>query len=465
MAMEKKCGLTAIISKPCEPEIVLRIVDDALNGRPIEPPATASENFDREHLQLLTDQLSRKANQFSVANQKLTALCGSCQELRLEREPPRLLDKYCEFARELVGAKWAALALAGDDGKTLRHFHTIGLDQGMSTMLESNMTTNPVLREVTGDHLPWCTNNHSSAGLPEEFSGLSSLLIVPLIFQDKVEGWLCLADKLGASEFEDTEQELVVTLAAHMAVAYDNAMLLENTRRQSQEIESQRQRLNDIVTSVPGVVWETWGQPDAATQRISFVSDYVETMLGYDVDEWLSTPNFWLAIVHPDDREEAANTASASFAGGKPSAQEFRWVAKDRRVVWVESNYVVVADDEGRPAGLRGVTLDITERKKLEEQLRQAQKMEAIGTLAGGIAHDFNNILAAIIGYSELAKMGVIEVGRAHAHLEEVLKASARARDLVRQILTFSRQEEQDRETLQLHPIIDETLKLLRASL
>src|SRR5690606_8374792 len=76
-------------------------------------------------------------------------------------------------------------------------------------------------------------------------------------------------------------------------------------------IDSERQRLRNIVANVPGVVWEAWGEPDAASQRIDFVSDYVESMLGYSVDEWLKTPNFWLTLVHPDDRERAAQESRA----------------------------------------------------------------------------------------------------------------------------------------------------------
>lgn len=269
---------------------------------------------------------------------------------------------------------------------------------------------------------------------------------------------------LSATAIRDGQGQVTSTLA----------MLTDITKRKRGEeekaqltaqIESQRQRLNNIVASVPGVVWESWKEPDAAGQRSDFVSDYVVTMLGYSVEEWLAKPNFWVSIVHPDDREEVANGVAASFASGKSSSQKFRWVARDGRIVWVESNYAVVADVEGRPAGLRGVTLDVTERIKLEEQLRQAEKMEAIGTLAGGIAHDFNNILGAIVGYTELAELEVTEGGRAHNHLEQVLIASARAADLVRQILTFSRQKEHDREALQLQPIINETLMLLQGSL
>ncbi len=105
------------------------------------------------------------------------------------------------------------------------------------------------------------------------------------------------------------------------------------------------------------------------------------------------------------------------------------------------------------------------ERAKLEEQLRQSQKMEAIGTLAGGIAHDFNNILTAVFGYADLAMQYIPEENPAKAMVGEVLKASNRAKELVRQILAFSRKSSQDRCAIQLHLLVKETLKLLRASI
>ena len=112
-----------------------------------------------------------------------------------------------------------------------------------------------------------------------------------------------------------------------------------------------------------------------------------------------------------------------------------------------------------------GFARDITEKKKLEGQLRRSQKLEAVGTLAGGIAHDFNNILAAMIGFTELAKdrafRGSIQAG----HLQRVLDAGTRGRDLVRQMLAFTRKSEQEKEPLQLGSIVKEAMKLLRASI
>jgi signal transduction histidine kinase/ActR/RegA family two-component response regulator len=138
----------------------------------------------------------------------------------------------------------------------------------------------------------------------------------------------------------------------------------------------------------------------------------------------------------------------------------------DGSIAWAIYTAIPLVDPAtGDTLGAVVTFLDITERKRLEDQLRQVHKMQAIGTLAGGIAHDFNNILAAILGYTELALFDVSPGSALQHNLQEVLKAGHRARDLVRQILAFSRQDSQERQPLTLQTLVQETLTMLRASL
>lgn len=236
----------------------------------------------------------------------------------------------------------------------------------------------------------------------------------------------------------------------------------EERARLNTQLESQQHRLNTIIANIPGMVWEAWGEPDAPTQQIGFVSDYVQTLLGYSVEEWLATPNFWLTIVHPEDREQSARAAAAIFASGKSGTLEFRWLTKDGRTVWVQSSFSVITDAEGQPIGLRGVNIDTTERKMLEEQFRQAQKMEAIGQLAGGVAHDFNNLLTVIIGYCQLAITTLGQGDPLRSQLQEIHTAGQRAASLTNQLLAFSRKQILQPRVLDLNAIVANMSKMLR---
>lgn len=158
--------------------------------------------------------------------------------------------------------------------------------------------------------------------------------------------------------------------------------------------------------------------------------------------------------------EKGAPTGVCVWEGHNASSGRY-YINYDRAIRWIDGRYVRLQ-----------VATDITQLKTLEQerqltetQLRQAQKMEAIGTLAGGIAHDFNNILSAILGYSELALDDALNDRTSPQYLRQILKAGGRARDLVQQILTFSRQTETVAKPIQVKPIVKEALKLLRASL
>ncbi|MCP4715741.1 MAG: response regulator, partial [Deltaproteobacteria bacterium] len=193
---------------------------------------------------------------------------------------------------------------------------------------------------------------------------------------------------------------------------------------------------------------------------------------GYSSEEFINDPSLWLRIMHPEDRQAVREHVSHVLSSTQAPPLEHRIIHRNGDIRWVCNTPIHHCDNRGKMVGYDFLISDVTGQKQafeektvLESQLRQSHKMEAIGTLAGGIAHDFNNILGAIIGYTGMALDDVHENAQEHYNMEQVLKASYRARDLVKQILTFSRQTEYTCKPVMIGPIVRETLKLLRASL
>lgn len=235
------------------------------------------------------------------------------------------------------------------------------------------------------------------------------------------------------------------------AVIRERKSVEAETLRLAAELRQHRQRVEDIVAHVPGVVWEAWGKPDEATQQIDFVSGYVEKMLGYSVQDWLSTPNFWLTIVCEEDRARAGNEAAAIFASRKGGISRFRWITKDGYEIWVEAQSVVVCDDDGEPLGMRGVTMDITSAVRAEQEraelLRRERDARADAEEANRlrdeflatVSHELRTPLNAIVGWSRLLRSDQLdEQGLKHAM--DVIERNAWAqKQIIEDMLDVSR--------------------------
>lgn len=234
---------------------------------------------------------------------------------------------------------------------------------------------------------------------------------------------------------------------------------LTERRRAEQALRESEERFRQLAENINEVFWMT----DPAKAEILYVSPAYETIWGRTCESLYRRDPDWIDSVHADDRERVAAAARQQPSGGY--VETYRIVRPDGAARWIRDRAYPIRDAAGRVYRIVGTAEDITETRKLEEQFRHAQKMEAIGTLAGGIAHDFNNILCGIIGYVELAKTVIKEDSRALQYLELVLQGSNRAAGLVRQILAFSRQQEHKRAPLQLSLVVTEAVKLLRATL
>lgn len=196
---------------------------------------------------------------------------------------------------------------------------------------------------------------------------------------------------------------------------------------------------------------------------ITRVNDKLIDMIGYDRDE-LVGKNARILYPSDEDYDLVGKDKYEQILKTGTGTVETHWVHKDGTVMDVIlSSTPLDPDDLSR--GVTFTALDVTDRKQLEERLRQSSKMEAVGTLSGGIAHDFNNILAIILGNTELARLNVPENSKADRYLGEVVTASLRAKDLVGQLLTFSRKSESRHRPIDISPIVKESLKMLRATI
>ena len=235
------------------------------------------------------------------------------------------------------------------------------------------------------------------------------------------------------------------------------------------QIEFQNRRLSDIIASIPGAVWESRVEGDVYNQQSNFVSDYIEKITGYAPNEWLSEPNYWVKILHPDDKEEILEKTKDFIQDKGEGFLEYRFIKKNGDIVWTETQMKAVKNESGEVVSLTGITIDVTERKraeealvKSEEQLRQSQRLESVGRLAGGIAHDFNNMLTAINGYSELLLRDLKEESSIRQKVLEIKKAGERSASLTQQLLAFSRRQVLKPQMLDLNNVITDMSSLLR---
>ena len=207
-----------------------------------------------------------------------------------------------------------------------------------------------------------------------------------------------------------------------------------------------------------------------AEGRITNVNRTELEMLGFTAEEMIGQPVWKLSAEEETARERILSKLAGTLPPDKNLQRDFR--RKDGTIFPVLIMDRLILDEKGERKGIRCTIQDITQLRQAEgekayllEQLHQAQKMEAIGTLAGGIAHDFNNILTAISGFAELANLDLHGDSKAKYNVQQSIKAAQRAKDLVQQILAFSRQGKQERKPMNVQPIIKEALKFLRASL
>jgi PAS domain S-box-containing protein len=271
-----------------------------------------------------------------------------------------IYEEALESLQHALKADRASILLADDDG-VMRFKAWRGLSDGYRAAVEGHSPWTP---DTTAPEPILCSdvaNDPSLAAFRDTVAaeGIAALGFIPLVSQGRLLGKMMIYYDQ-PYKFRREDVDLAQNMASHIAFA------LQRKRVQDQ-IQAQREQLEAIVTSVPGVVWEV--SIDAEGPRPEFVSDHIVTMLGYAMEQVLAA-EAWRRIVHPDDLARATQELAAVYASGQGGVTEFRCVAANGRTVWVEVRSTVLADPDGRPLGLRGVAMDITDRKQAEDAVR-----------------------------------------------------------------------------------------------
>jgi two-component system cell cycle sensor histidine kinase/response regulator CckA len=229
----------------------------------------------------------------------------------------------------------------------------------------------------------------------------------------------------------------------------------EAERKQSEEeLRKSEERYRIMVENAHDIIYE-----HDLEGKYTSINKAGEQIIGYTLEETLKL-NI-ADTVSPEHANKVRQMIAAKLAGQTITAYELEVIAKDGRRIPVEVNTSLVYQD-GIPIGVQGIARDVTERKQLEEQLRQSQKMEAVGQLAGGVAHDFNNLLTVIGGYSSILLAKLPHDSPFRASVEEIKKASDRASGLTRQLLAFSRKQILQPRILDLNTVVSDLDKMLR---
>ncbi|HLM60254.1 MAG TPA: PAS domain S-box protein, partial [Pyrinomonadaceae bacterium] len=254
--------------------------------------------------------------------------------------------------------------------------------------------------------------------------------------------------EVNASKINYQGKQAIITINRDIS----ERKLSEEALRQAED------KYRRLVELSPAIVYLAEPHPPFST---IYVSPNI-TRFGYSLEEWLVRADMWVSIIHKQDRARVIRATEEAIESGSETDLEYRVIARDGAIFWLHDKGRFIVDENGRKNGWQGVMVDITRTKELEEQLRQAQKLESVGLLAGGIAHDFNNMLTAINGYSDLTLRRLKPDDPLRLNIEEIKKAGQRSADLTQQLLAFSRQQMLQPVVLDLNDIISDTIKMLK---
>jgi PAS domain S-box-containing protein len=390
--LARACGVTRVLIKPCEPEDILRAIDDALAHAPGFALAPDVQEFDREHVRLMTDKLSEKVAELEAANARLGALTELNLQLASERDPRVMLEKVCRGARELVVAKYAVLCVQGGNGGAMI-FYTSGIEVALAARLEPPELGRGIMGEALDARMPRRIANPGGAGaaavLPAGYPAFESALVAPVISLSRAYGWIFLADKLGASGFSAEDEHLLAIHAAQAGRIFENGSLYAEVQRHAGRLELEiverkrtaeelraseamlnraqvMARLTHVITGPDGE-FESWPET-------------MPRLIGTDKAGVPADTRGWLGLVHPDDR--ALFRDKVIEAGVREARTDLEYRLRRADGTWLQIRQVMepmlgLAEPHVRGRWFNTIQ-DITEQKQAESRIRRLNRVYAV---------------------------------------------------------------------------------------
>jgi len=458
-ALAERCGVEYVVPKPVEPQELIRTVDAALGLAPIVVAPPPVEEFDREHIRVLTDKLSTKAEEVQNLNARLEALIEIGHELNVAQDPSELVKRYCGAAREVIGAMCASACVTDPIGGAVHRFCSGGVKPTDPQNLCPTCGLQGPVAEVLADGQyrrgrSW-PGGAVALGCAPGLTVLDSYLVAPVQTRTRKYGWIGLGNKLGTAGFNAEDERLLATLAAQLAVGYENSRLFEQLKERAEELEREAAERRRSTEKYRMVVEQASDGIVIADPNGSFVevNPRMLEMLGYSRAQFLELN---LRDLVPKDDQVRDPVRLDVLCSGKVVRQERRFIRRDGSLIDVELGVTALED-----GGIQAIVRDVSERNRLETQLRQSQKLEAVGRLAGGVAHDFNNLLTVILGHSDLAITTLSPNDRLRRDIEDIREAGARAAVLTSQLLAFSRKQMLQPKVLDCNAAIANMTKML----
>jgi PAS domain S-box-containing protein len=382
-------------------------------------------------------------------------------EMIMAHQPlSRVLESLCLTVEESFEDLLCSILLLDPDGVTLRHGAAPRLPRAYIEAIDgakigpragscgtAAFLRQPVIvSDIATDPL-W--NSYRELALPHNLHACWS---VPIFTPD--------GNILGT--FACYYREIRTPESIHMLLmdrARDLAALAIAHCRTKIELHSVETRYRSLVERLPAI---TYIAEVGVNGRWLFVSPQIESMLGYKPEEFTQDAGMWMRSIHKDDREVALAAEKRVQETGEWYKAEYRMCARDGRILWFRDEGVILTELAAPVPVMQGVLYEITEYKRLEEQLRQAQKMEAVGQLAGGIAHDFNNLLMIIAAHNDRIRETLAPADPLCADAGEIQHAVTRAASLIQQLLTFSRRQRLQPTVLDVAAVLQDVTSMIR---